>query len=32
VNNVPKSQREQELLLDKKWPFPGEGTEEKWAH
>ncbi len=27
VNNVPKEQREKELLLnDKNWPFPGEGT------
>lgn len=25
VNNVPKAQRENELLLDKTWPFPGEG-------
>ena len=25
VNNVPKTQREQEILLDKTWPFPGEG-------
>ena len=27
VNKVPKSQREKEILLDKHWPFPGEGTE-----
>ncbi len=27
VNNVPKTQREKELLLnDKDWPFPGEGS------
>ncbi len=25
VNNVPKAEREQEILLDKNWPFPGEG-------
>ena len=25
VNNVPKTEREQEILLDKNWPFPGEG-------
>ncbi len=27
VNRVPKAQREKELLLNQKWPFPGEGTE-----
>lgn len=27
INNVPKKTRENELLLDKNWPFPGEGTE-----
>ncbi len=27
VNNVPKSEREKEVLLDKNWPFPGEGSE-----
>jgi len=27
VNNVPKEQREREILLNKDWPFPGEGTE-----
>lgn len=27
VDKVPASQRETELLLDKNWPFPGEGTE-----
>jgi len=26
VNHVPKEQREKELLLDKNWPFPGEGS------
>ena len=25
INNVPKSTREQQLLLEKNWPFPGEG-------
>jgi len=29
VNKVPKEQREKELLLDKNWPFPGEGPEVK---
>jgi len=33
VNHVPKKQREKELLLNNKtWPFPGEGSEVKWAH
>jgi len=32
INNVPKAQREKELLLDKNWPFPGEGQETKWQH
>jgi hypothetical protein len=27
VNNVPPAQREQELLLNKQWPFEGEGSE-----
>jgi len=27
VNKVPKAQREKELLLNQKWPFPGEGKE-----
>jgi hypothetical protein len=27
INNVPKEQREREILLNKDWPFPGEGTE-----
>jgi hypothetical protein len=26
---VPKEQREKEILLDKSWPFPGEGQEVK---
>jgi len=25
VNNVPKAEREKEILLDTNWPFPGEG-------
>jgi hypothetical protein len=25
INHVPKEQREKEILLDKNWPFPGEG-------
>jgi len=33
VNNVPKAQREKELLLNNKtWPFPGEGQNAKWQH
>ncbi|MGA8598804.1 MAG: VCBS repeat-containing protein [Bryobacteraceae bacterium] len=32
VNRVPKAQREQQLLLDKNWPFPGEGEQVKWQH
>jgi hypothetical protein len=27
VDKVPPAQREKELLLDKNWPFSGEGTE-----
>ncbi|MFL6448871.1 MAG: FG-GAP repeat domain-containing protein [Bryobacteraceae bacterium] len=27
VDKVPRAQREKELLLDKNWPFPGEGTD-----
>ncbi len=27
IDRVPKAQREKELLLDKHWPFPNEGTE-----
>jgi len=27
VDRVPKATREQEILLDKNWPFPGEGVE-----
>ncbi|HEV2272647.1 MAG TPA: VCBS repeat-containing protein, partial [Acidobacteriaceae bacterium] len=25
INKVPKQTREEQLLLDKNWPFPGEG-------
>ena len=25
IDNVPKDQREKEILLEKNWPFPGEG-------
>jgi len=27
INKVPKDQREKEILLEKNWPFPGEGHE-----
>jgi FG-GAP-like repeat len=27
IDRVPKEQREKELLLNKEWPFPNEGTE-----
>jgi hypothetical protein len=30
VDNVPKAVREQQLLLNKQWPFPGEGAEVEW--
>jgi len=30
IDNVPKAEREKEILLDKNWPFPGEGPEVKW--
>ncbi len=31
INQVPKAQREKELVLnDKTWPFPGEGAEVEW--
>jgi hypothetical protein len=26
IDNVPKAEREKEILLDKNWPFPGEGA------
>jgi hypothetical protein len=25
IDRVPKEQREKEILLNKNWPFPGEG-------
>jgi hypothetical protein len=27
IDNVPKATREEQILMDKKWPFPGEGEE-----
>ncbi|HEX4229329.1 MAG TPA: VCBS repeat-containing protein [Bryobacteraceae bacterium] len=30
INKVPRAVREQELLLDKNWPFPGEGQNAAW--
>jgi FG-GAP-like repeat/FG-GAP repeat len=32
VDRVAKSVRENELLLNKNWPFPGEGQEVEWQH
>jgi len=32
VDNVPKQVRETQLLLEKNWPFPGEGSEAQWQH
>jgi hypothetical protein len=32
INNVPKETREQQILLEKKWPFPDEGSEAKWVN
>ena len=32
IDRVPRAQREKELLLDKNWPFPGEGAPTKWQH
>jgi FG-GAP-like repeat len=32
INRVARAQREKELLLDKNWPFPGEGETAKWQH
>ena len=32
VNKVPKTVRENELLLNKDWPFPGEAEEVQWQH
>jgi len=30
VDRVPKEQREKEILLEKNWPFPDEGSEVPW--
>ncbi|HUE01377.1 MAG TPA: VCBS repeat-containing protein [Bryobacteraceae bacterium] len=32
IDLVPRAQREKELVLEKKWPFEGEGAETKWQH
>jgi hypothetical protein len=32
IDLVPHAEREKELLLDKNWPFPGEGAATKWQH
>ena len=32
IDKVPKDQREKEMLLNKNWPFPGEGENVKWQH
>lgn len=32
IDLVPPTQREKELVLEKKWPFEGEGAETKWQH
>jgi hypothetical protein len=32
INKVARAVREQELLLDKNWPFPGEGRNAEWLH
>jgi hypothetical protein len=32
IDNVPKDVREQQLLLNKQWPFPDEGGEVEWQH
>ncbi len=32
IDRVSKAQREQELLLEKNWPFEGEGAKTKWQH
>ena len=32
IDSVPKVQRENELLLDKNWPFAGEGEKVEWQH
>jgi hypothetical protein len=30
INKVPKTTREEQLFLNKEWPFPGEGTTVPW--
>jgi hypothetical protein len=30
IDKVPKAEREKEILLDRNWPFPGEGPAVKW--
>jgi hypothetical protein len=32
IDNIPKATRENELLLNKKWPFPNEGQDVPWQH
>ena len=32
IDLVPRAQRGKELVLEKNWPFPGEGSETKWQH
>jgi hypothetical protein len=32
VNHVDPAVREQQLLLNKDWPFPGEGDQVEWQH
>jgi hypothetical protein len=30
INAIPKTTREDQLFLDKDWPFPGEGEAVPW--
>ncbi len=32
INQVTREVREQQLLLNKQWPLPGEGEEVEWQH
>ncbi|MBV9268502.1 MAG: VCBS repeat-containing protein, partial [Acidobacteriaceae bacterium] len=32
INKVPRTVREQEILLNKNWPFAGEGQNVEWQH
>jgi len=32
IDQVPRAQREKELVLEKTWPFEGEGSPTKWQH